>query len=193
MGFRFSPRPAQLYGTSDSNNSYLAAVATDGSGRPQRLLEGRNLIPSDWSRDGRSIVYMDFQNGLPELQVFDLGSHSSKAYTSGAEAQISPDQKWIAFAQPGTEAGGFNLMVAPFPGPGGMIQVSNHSGAQVRWRGDGKEIFYISPDKSSWRFPSIARKASWWLVFPMRFSRRASSHRASLCSGTLFRLMASAS
>jgi Tol biopolymer transport system component len=110
-------------------------------------LEGRNLIPSDWSRDGRSIIYMDFQNGLPELQVYDLGSRSSKAYTSGAEAQLSPDQKWIAFAQPGTQAGGFNLMAASFPGPGGLIQVSNHGGAQVRWRGDGKEIFYISPDK----------------------------------------------
>jgi eukaryotic-like serine/threonine-protein kinase len=136
-----------VYGTSDSKGSYLAAVATDGSGKPQRLLEGRNLIPNDWSRDGRSIIYMDFQNGLPELQVYDFGSRSTRAYASGAEAQLSPDQKWIAFAQPGTQAGGFNLMGAPFPGPGGLIQVSNHGGAQVRWRGDGKEIFYISPDK----------------------------------------------
>jgi serine/threonine protein kinase/Tol biopolymer transport system component len=136
-----------VYGTSDAKGSYLAAVAADGSGKPERLVEGRNLIPNDWSRDGRSIVYMDFQNGLPELKVYDFESHSTRAYASGAEAQLSPDQKWIAFAQPGTQAGGFNLMVAPFPGPGGLIQVSNHGGAQVRWRGDGKEIFYISPDK----------------------------------------------
>jgi serine/threonine protein kinase len=136
-----------VYGTSDSRNSYLAAVAADGSGKPERLVEGRNLIPNDWSRDGRSIVYMDFQNGLPELKVYDFESHSTRTYASAAEAQLSPDQKWIAFAQPGTQAGGFNLMVAPFPGSGGLIQVSNHGGAQVRWRGDGKEIFYISPDK----------------------------------------------
>ena len=136
-----------VYGTSDAKGSYLAAVAADGSGKPERLVEGRNLIPNDWSRDGRFIVYMDFQNGLPELKVYDFESRSTKAYISGAEAQLSPDQKWIAFAQPGTQAGGFNLMVAPFPGPGGLIQVSNHGGAQVRWRGDGKEIFYISPDK----------------------------------------------
>ncbi|HEV7673558.1 MAG TPA: hypothetical protein VGQ12_03405, partial [Candidatus Angelobacter sp.] len=116
-------------------------------GKPERLVEGRNLIPNDWSRDGRSIVYMDFQNGLPELKVYDFESHSTRAYASGAEAQLSPDQKWIAFAQSGTQAGGFNLMLAPFPGPGALIQVSNHGGAQVRWRGDGKEIFYISPDK----------------------------------------------
>jgi hypothetical protein len=136
-----------VYGTSDAKGSYLAAVAADGSGKPERLVEGRNLIPNDWSRDGRSIVYMDFQNGLPELKVYDFESHSTRAYASGAEAQLSPDQKWIAFAQSGTQAGGFNLMLAPFPGPGALIQVSNHGGAQVRWRGDGKEIFYISPDK----------------------------------------------
>jgi eukaryotic-like serine/threonine-protein kinase len=136
-----------VYGTSDAKGSYLATVAADGSGKPQRLLEGRNLIPNDWSRDGRSIVYMDFQNGLPELKVYDLGSRSSKDFASGAEAQFSPDQKWFAFAQPGTQAGGFNLIVAPYPGPGRQIQVSNHGGAQARWSGDGKEIFYISPDK----------------------------------------------
>jgi serine/threonine protein kinase/Tol biopolymer transport system component len=136
-----------VYGTSDSKGSYLATVAADGSDKPQRLLEGRNLIPNDWSRDGRYLVYMDFQNGLPEIQVYDFAIRSTKAYASGAEAQFSPDGKWLAFAQPGTQAGGFNLMVAPFPGPGGLIQVSNHGGAQVRWSGDGKEIFYISPDK----------------------------------------------
>jgi serine/threonine protein kinase len=140
-------RKTVVYGTSDSKGSYMNTVAADGSGKPQRLLEGRNLIPNDWSRDGRFIVYMDFQNGLPELKIYDIGNRSSKAFASGAEAQFSPDQKWLAFAQPGTQAGGFNLMVAPFPGPGGLIQISNHGGAQARWSGDGKEIFYISPDK----------------------------------------------
>jgi hypothetical protein len=136
-----------VYGTSDSKGSYLAAAAVDGSGKPQRLVEGRNLIPNDWSRDGRYIVYMDFQNGLPELEVYDFGSRSSKAYASGAEAQFSPDGKWLVFIQPGGQSSGFNLVVAPFPGSGGLIQVSNHGGAQPRWRGDGKELFYISPDK----------------------------------------------
>jgi eukaryotic-like serine/threonine-protein kinase len=135
------------YGTSDSNGSYLATVAADGSGKPQRLLQGRNLIPNDWSPDGRSILYMDFQNGQPELKVYDIASHSINAFARGAEAQFSPDGKWLAFVQSGTQSADFNLMVAPFPGPGGLIQISNHGGAQARWRGDGKEIFYISRDK----------------------------------------------
>lgn len=39
------------------------------------------------------------------------------------------------------------IFVAPFPGPGGPVQVSNHGGAQARWRADGKELFYIDRDK----------------------------------------------
>jgi hypothetical protein len=36
--------------------------------------------------------------------------------------------------------------VAPFPGPGGKQQVSTSSGRQPRWRGDGKEVFYLDSD-----------------------------------------------
>jgi hypothetical protein len=36
--------------------------------------------------------------------------------------------------------------VQPFPGPGGKFQISTNGGAQVRWRHDGKEIFYIGLD-----------------------------------------------
>ena len=34
----------------------------------------------------------------------------------------------------------------PFPGPGGKIRVSPAGGTQVRWRADGKELFYIARD-----------------------------------------------
>jgi len=42
------------------------------------------------------------------------------------------------------------LRTVPGVGPitaltsGGRIQISNQGGAQARWRGDGKELFYIS-------------------------------------------------
>jgi hypothetical protein len=37
--------------------------------------------------------------------------------------------------------------VQPFPGPGARIQISSGGGSQARWSRDGKQIFYIAPDK----------------------------------------------
>jgi hypothetical protein len=39
------------------------------------------------------------------------------------------------------------VYVGRFPGLGRRIQISNHGGAQPRWRADGKELFYIAIDK----------------------------------------------
>src|SRR5262252_10602944 len=45
---------------------------------------------------------------------------------------------------PSDESGRFEIYVQPFPGPGSKFQISNNGGAQVRWRRDGKELFYIA-------------------------------------------------
>jgi hypothetical protein len=37
--------------------------------------------------------------------------------------------------------------VQSFPGPGPKTQVSTDGGAQPRWNGNGKELFYIRPDE----------------------------------------------
>ena len=64
-----------------------------------------------------------------------------------AEAQFSPDGKWIAYTAPGGGRTAGDIFVQPFPGPGGRIQISNAGGSQPRWSRDGKRIFYIRPDK----------------------------------------------
>src|SRR5262249_415037 len=57
---------------------------------------------------------------------------------------FSPDGGWIAYQS--NESGRFEIYVQPFPGPGGKWQLSTEGGSQPRWRRDGKELFYISPD-----------------------------------------------
>jgi len=93
---------------------------------------------------------MNFQNGIaPKLDFLDLRNHSQTTYATGAEAQFSPDGKWIAFTGLGSSGSGegSEVYVGRFPGPGRRIQISNHGGAQARWRADGKELFYITIDK----------------------------------------------
>jgi hypothetical protein len=42
------------------------------------------------------------------------------------------------------ESGRFEVYVQPFPGPGDRERLSTNGGAQVRWRHDGQELFYIA-------------------------------------------------
>ncbi|HET6180928.1 MAG TPA: protein kinase [Candidatus Sulfotelmatobacter sp.] len=57
--------------------------------------------------------------------------------------QISPDGRWVAYAS--DESGAWEIYVTSFPGAAGKWQVSRGGGSEPRWRGDGKEIFYIAP------------------------------------------------
>ncbi len=129
-------------------SQYIDVAATDGSGKLERLAASDSLIPNDWSADGRFLVYMNFRGSAPELDFLDLRNHSQTAYAPGAEAQFSPDGKWIAFTGAEWTTGeDAEVYVGSFPGLGRRIQISNHGGAQPRWRADGKELFYIAIDK----------------------------------------------
>ena len=60
------------------------------------------------------------------------------------QAAFSPDGHWVAYQS--NEGGPMEVYVQPFPGPGGKRQISNAGGASPRWRRDGRELFYLSPD-----------------------------------------------
>lgn len=44
------------------------------------------------------------------------------------------------------ESGRFEIYVKPFPEPGRKWEVSTGGGLEPRWRRDGKELFYVTPD-----------------------------------------------
>ena len=60
------------------------------------------------------------------------------------DAQFSPDEKWLAYQA--NDSARYEVYVQPFPGPGERIPISTGGGVQVRWRHDGKELFYIAAD-----------------------------------------------
>src|SRR5262249_33283892 len=57
---------------------------------------------------------------------------------------FSPDGKWIAYTC--DETGNNEVYVQPFPATGAKHKISANGGAQPRWRGDGKELFYRTED-----------------------------------------------
>jgi len=61
------------------------------------------------------------------------------------EGQFSPDGQWLAYVS--DESGRYEIYIQTFPEAGGKWQVSNGGGSDPSWRGDGKELYYRSPDQ----------------------------------------------
>jgi len=66
------------------------------------------------------------------------------------QGQLSPDSRWLAYAS--NESGTLQVYVQPFAPSWdkpitGKWQISTSVGMQPRWRGDGKELFYLTADR----------------------------------------------
>jgi eukaryotic-like serine/threonine-protein kinase len=125
--------------------SSIAVVPVNGSAPPHVLLSGVNVIPCDWSVDG-NLIYMSLGGGAyPSLEVFSPANQKSTTLVkAGAEPQFSPDGKWVAYIGVPMR----QIIVQRYPGPGAHIQISAVAGsAQPRWSRDGKQIYFIQPDR----------------------------------------------
>jgi Tol biopolymer transport system component len=60
-------------------------------------------------------------------------------------AHFSPDSHWVAYTS--NETGLSQIYVVPYPGPGGKSQVSLDGGTDVRWNGNGRELFFRNGNK----------------------------------------------
>ena len=113
---------------------------------------------TDWSRDGRFILFkaVNEQNGVYDLWAKPLdGDQPALPIANAAfderDGQFSPDRSWVAFES--DESGVGEIYVQPFPGPGRRLVISSGGGSQVRWRADGRELYYVSPDESLMAVP----------------------------------------
>jgi Tol biopolymer transport system component len=105
---------------------------------------------TDWSRDGRFLLYRSFDPKMDwDIWALPLDGDRQpfpvvRTTFEERDGQFSPDGKWIAYQS--NESGRFEIYVQPFRGPGKKSPISINGGAQVRWRRDGKELFYITLD-----------------------------------------------
>ena len=123
------------------------AVSIAASGGAETvLISGTGVILDDWSPDGRFITF----NRDPALMALPLTGDAKPfpfVQTASAnldESHFSPDGKWIAYNS--NESGTWQVYLAPFPPTGERWQISAGGGAEVRWRADGKELYYLGLD-----------------------------------------------
>ncbi|MGB6483978.1 MAG: protein kinase [Candidatus Acidiferrales bacterium] len=107
-----------------------------------------DIVPNSWSADDKEILctFQPLAGGSSLMLIPASGGKMKPFLTNGAtqmDGQISPDGKWVAYAS--NESGDWEIYVTAFPSAAGKWQVSRGGGVEPRWRGDGKEIFYIGP------------------------------------------------
>ena len=149
----WSPDGHQIVFQSNRRGAYdLYSAITPGS-EELVFANGHDKRPLDWSPDRRFVVYADLDPkgiGNWELWALQMDKDQKQPFPVVRKnfdadiAQFSPDGKWIAYQS--NESGRFEIYIQAFSGKGGQTLVSTNGGAQVRWRLDGKELFYIALD-----------------------------------------------
>ena len=131
----------------------LYQKASDGSGREELLVsDDHTKEPHGWSPDGRTLAYSAVDaRTLQDLWTVGLtGEHKPAVFLQtpfiDVRPRISPDGRWLAYSS--NESGRAEIYVTTFPNGSGKWQVSTAGGNFPRWRKDGKEIFYLSPDNA---------------------------------------------
>ena len=130
-------------------------VVTIYSMEQVRLTHGAfpsNLWPTDWSPDGRFIIYQVSVGGTG-IDIWALPLIGERKPVPIASAQhneiqgyVSPNSRWLAYAS--DESGRYEIYVQSFPdaSTGGKITISSGGGTQPRWSRNGRELFYLRAD-----------------------------------------------
>jgi Tol biopolymer transport system component len=132
-------------------NLALTAMSVAGDGKKDQLVEGPlDMHPTDWSRDSSLLIYTsnDPRTHLDVWAVPLAGERrpSPIAQTpfNESDAHLSPDGRSIAYVS--DETGRDEVFVRSFPSPEGKWLISSNGGRRPRWRADGREVFFTSPD-----------------------------------------------
>jgi Tol biopolymer transport system component len=131
-------------------NLYIADVANPSNVRRLTSLTDEGVFPDSWTHDGTLIVAdRSVRASIADIDLwtFSAAGGAAKPYlaTPFVErmAALSPDDAFIAYTS--NESGRDEVYVERFPSHAGRRQLSSSGGTLPRWRGDGREIFYVSP------------------------------------------------
>jgi hypothetical protein len=149
-----------IFSAGSLNDLNLYEKPANGVGNEEILLKSdESKVPSSWSRDGRYLLYTaaDPKTARSGLWVLPLEGDKKpfpvlRTEFNERSGQFSPDGRWVAYSS--DESGRNEVYVQTFsPSPAGAVSstatkvlISTAGGTDPRWRGDGKELYYVSLD-----------------------------------------------
>jgi Tol biopolymer transport system component len=144
----WSPDGAVVYySSSRTGAANLFRKPLDTSPEERLQPSDRSQRPSDISRDGRVLVYTLATTTGVDIWALPLsGDGRPWPVVEGPSAKwsaaLSPDGRLLAYES--NESGRPEIYVRPFPTADRAVPVTTNGGSEPRWRGDGKELFFIA-------------------------------------------------
>jgi Tol biopolymer transport system component len=115
-----------------------------------------SVIATDWSPDGGSLLFSATTTSDNDLWLMPLGGDRKpvsfvRAPGDQIHGNFSPDGRLVAYSS--SESGRFEVNVRTIARSDEQWQVSTNGGYEPRWRGDGREIYYLSGDQKLMAVP----------------------------------------
>ena len=131
------------------DGSSILLKQASGVGAAETLFRAnQSIVVDSWSPDGRLILY-DEEDAPGKSGIWQLPLQSDRKPVAVLRsdfvvrsARLSPDQRWMAYVS--NETGRDEIYVQSFPGPSGKSMISAAGGTEPSWRGDARELFFLS-------------------------------------------------
>jgi eukaryotic-like serine/threonine-protein kinase len=166
----WSPDAERMVFTSDmAGNAGIYVKNVNGGGEELLLRQAENRRePSDWSRDGRWIVYTENDpRTRGDIWLLPVASNTPRQAVAllrtpanESQGQISPDGRWLAYAS--DLSGSDRVYLRPFAGAADTasdttwpVSTADNS-KEPRWRADSKELYYLERVAGAQRFKLMA-------------------------------------
>jgi len=157
----WSPDGSRIIFASNREGSYgLFQKSASGVRDEELLLKSSDAkYPMNWSPDGRFLLYVMLNPKTSKRDLWVLPLEGEKTpfpllstEFNHADGKLSPDGRWVAYTS--DESGRDEVYVRTFApetsaaaSDEGKWLISIGGGSEPRWRSDGKELYYLAPDR----------------------------------------------